>query len=38
MTDLSVWEMPGVANNWSKLVLRVNTAELTACVVEWRRR
>jgi serine/threonine-protein kinase len=38
MTDLSVWEMPGAGNNWSKLVLRVNSAELTACVVEWRRR
>lgn len=33
--DATLWEPPGPANNWRTLVLRVNSEQLTACVVEW---
>ncbi len=36
-TDLTVWEQPGPANHWAKLVVCVNSAKLTAFVVEWTR-
>jgi tRNA A-37 threonylcarbamoyl transferase component Bud32 len=36
-TDLTVWETPGPANHWAKLVVCVNSAKLTAFVVEWTR-
>ena len=37
-TDLTIWSEPGPDNNWDKVVLRVNTPRLTACVIQWRRR
>jgi serine/threonine protein kinase len=36
--DLTLWEPPGPANDWRRVVLRVNNAEVTACVVEWTRK
>jgi hypothetical protein len=35
ITDTTLWEPPGAANNWRRLVLRVNSGRLTACIVEW---
>jgi hypothetical protein len=35
--DLTVQEAPGAANGWRGFVLRVNSAQVTAFVVEWRR-
>lgn len=34
--DVTVWEQPGPGNGWSKLVLRVNRGQLTACMIEWK--
>ncbi|HEY1336715.1 MAG TPA: serine/threonine-protein kinase [Bryobacteraceae bacterium] len=36
-TDVTVWEKPSPANNWARLVLRVNSPQLTACIVSWRK-
>lgn len=35
MTDLTLWELPSPANHWGGVVLRVNTGQLTACIIEW---
>jgi serine/threonine protein kinase len=35
-TDLFVWELPSPANGWHKIVLRINTPEVTGCIVQWR--
>ena len=35
-TDFVLWEKPGPANGWRRLVLRVNADELTGFLVEWR--
>jgi hypothetical protein len=35
--DLTLWEMPAAANDWSRIVLRVNGGLLTACMIEWKR-
>ena len=37
MTDLTVWEKPGPANNWQRCALRVNSNQLTAAIIEWRK-
>lgn len=37
ITDLTLWERPGPANNWRRCMLRVNSGRLTACVIEWKR-
>ncbi len=34
--DVTVWEQPGPGNAWGKLVLRVNSGQLTACMIEWK--
>ena len=36
-TDLTVFEEPGPANNWEKLVVRVNSPKLTSFVVQWKK-
>jgi serine/threonine-protein kinase len=35
MTDVTLWEMPGPGNNWKRCVLRVNSTQLRAFVIEW---
>ena len=37
-TDLTVWEEPGPGNEWGRVVVRVNSAKLTSCIVEWKRK
>ncbi len=37
MTDVTIWEKPSPGNHWDRCTLRVNTSQLTASVIEWRK-
>jgi len=37
LTDVTLFETPGPGNGWQRCVLRINSGQLTASVIEWKR-